>query len=165
MRMLILVGLAILGCTLPNAARADSLTVDQLIEMCSGNEKDIEARIRDAMQQHAEMRSMSAQGLAELRQRERHEALLACEMYLVGSLDQIIFFFDKDGLFEDAKAICIPRSYYERPSALRELLSYKLVNMPKKERASFKSNTAKFWIATTMLQLFGCAEAPSPQPK
>jgi len=160
MRTLVIACIAAIGCALSSPARAD-ITLDILIEMCSGNEQDTEARIRTAMQENPEMRAMSASALNELRARERKDALAACDMYLTGSLDQIVFFFDKDGLLENAKLICVPRSYYERPTSLRELLTYKLLNMTKKERASLKGRTAKFWVATTMLKLFGCETAPA----
>ena len=107
------------------------------------------------------MRGISATALNEIRAREREDALAACDMYLTGSLDQIIFFFDKNGLFDNVKLICVPRSYYERPTSLRELLTYKLLNMTQKDRASLKGRTAKFWVATTMMDLFSCEKSPA----
>jgi hypothetical protein len=139
----------------PGRASADQLTVATLVDACKGGQKRFDEAYRSLTE--SARKAIDRELLDHMRQQHREAALLTCAMYLSGSLDQIIFFFDKHGMFDGAEVICIPPTHYEVATSLRDILTHRLLAIPKKDLARIGTQSAKSWVATTMLQLFPCA--------
>jgi hypothetical protein len=135
---------------------AQSLSFSQLREACSGGGAGL---VEQAYADDSPVTKSPAM-LALLREADHEVALTACSMFLSASIDQITFFFDKDGYFEKARVVCIDRSQFERPGSLGDLLKHKLLTASPDEVATWADMPARGWIASTMLRIFACADGP-----
>jgi hypothetical protein len=135
---------------------AQSLSFRQLREACTGGGAGL---VEQAYENDSPVTKSPAM-LALLREADHEVALTACSMFISASIDQITFFFDKDGFFDKARVICIDRSQFERPGSLGDLVKHKLLTASPDDVATWADMPARGWIASTMLQIFACPEGP-----
>jgi hypothetical protein len=138
-------------------ASAQSWTLPKLVDACGGGEKSFAKVLRELRKEHGS--EISARVTDDMREEHKNMATLVCSSYLAGALDQIIFLFDKDGLFDKADLICIPQTHYEVPDSPKQILIRRLLSITESELKREPDRTAKSWIATTMIELFPC-DAP-----